>query len=103
MARRSAYWLFVPLALICATALSAEQLLFLGYDLRGLIERSHVGPASPPAEGLAYSFDGQDEELQPGGALVRITIRQREDFKLGYEISDLVQLVTPPTLARHRL
>jgi len=72
MARRSAYWLFLPLALACATALGAEQLLFLGYDLRGLIERSHVGPASPPAEGLAYSFDGEDAGWQPAMARHRL-------------------------------
>jgi hypothetical protein len=93
MVRRGTRWLLLPLALLTATALGAQQLLFLGYDLRGLIELSRVGPASPPAEGLAYVLDGEESAIaQPD-----------EDIRLSYEIADLVLLITPPTLARHRL
>jgi len=94
MVRRSAKWLLLPAALLSATTLGAQQLLFLGYDLRGLLERSHVAPASPPPEGLAYVFDEAGTEAATW---------RHDEIKLGYEIADLVLIVTPPTLARHRL
>jgi hypothetical protein len=94
MVRRTVKWLLLPVTLLSATALSAQQLLFLGYDLRGLLERGHVAPASPPVEGLAYVLDGQGAEA---------TALPHDEVRLGYEIADLVLLVTPPTLARHRI
>ncbi len=103
MVRRSAGWLLLPLALAFATAIGAQQLLFLGYDLRGLLERSHVAPMSPPPEGLAYMLDGQGSEWQATSAGFHASAGQRDDVRLGYEIADLVLLITPPTLARHRL
>jgi hypothetical protein len=57
-----------------------------------------VRPLPAPAEGLAYVLDGESSE-----GVYATAGREDNGFKLGYEISDLVLLVTPPTLARHRL
>jgi hypothetical protein len=97
MVRRPAGWLLLPLALIFATALAEPQLLFLGYDLRELLDPNAVRPLPAPAEGLTYVFDGEGSEVYATAG------HEDNGFKLGYEISDLVLLVTPPTLARHRL
>ena len=101
MMRRSAIGLLPPLALASAAALAMPQLVFLGYDLRGLLELSRIGPIGPPPEGIAYVIDDGAPEWQ--ALSHRPQAARKDEFRLGYEIADLVLLITPPTLARHRL
>jgi hypothetical protein len=91
MMRRSAKWLLLPLALLSAGAVAMPQLLFLGYDLRDLLDQGGVQPLSPPADGLPYALADGPEWLAIGGSLYPA----RDDLKLGYQIEDLVLSDTP--------
>jgi len=84
--RTTAKWLLLPLALLCATAVAAPQLLFLGYDLRGLAERDLVYPFGAVRSELPYVLEESPEWLAAGGRLYPADA----DFRLGYEIDELI-------------